>query len=128
MPRTLSRLRYRTPNVPPVTFNNRYGQPRSDLEQQATKYVVHHSKALQLKLQTVVNPNARLPATGQRGQPPPKPYTLRDVIDPKGEAQHGEVIYIFRNIKTNQIIYSLGELLNVRLRYVRNSGFMLILS
>jgi hypothetical protein len=118
MPRTLSRLRYRTPAVRDLAFNNRYGQPRPDLERQATKYVVHHSKAHQLKLQVVVNPKARLPATGQRGNAPSKPFTLRDVIDPKGEAQHGEVIYVFRNIKTNQIIYSLGELLNVRLRHV----------
>jgi hypothetical protein len=118
MPRTLSRLRYRTPNLPPLAFNNRDGQPRLDLERQVTKYVVHHSKAQQLKLQVVVNPKARLPATGQRGHAPDKPYTLKDIVDPKGKAQHGEIIYIFRNIKTNQIIYSLGELLNVWPRHV----------
>ena len=44
---------------------------------------------------------------------PWKPFTLRDVVDPEGKARHGEIIYIFRNIKTNQVIYSLQELMHV---------------
>jgi hypothetical protein len=36
------------------------------------------------------------------------------VVDPDGTAKHGDIIYIFRNTKTNQIIYSLQELLDVR--------------
>jgi hypothetical protein len=34
-------------------------------------------------------------------------------VDPEGTSQHGEIIYIFRNTKTNQVIYSLQELLAV---------------
>jgi hypothetical protein len=36
-------------------------------------------------------------------------------VDPERTALHGEIIYIFRNTKTNQIIYSLQELLDVRI-------------
>jgi hypothetical protein len=126
MPRTLSRLRYRKP-LPPITFNRLDGRPRLDLEQRIAEYVVRQSNPQHLKLQVVVNPKARLPATGQRGIAPKKPYTLKDVIDPEGKAQHGEIIYIFRNIKTNQIIYSLQELLNVRSTQYYRKKCMLIL-
>ena len=43
---------------------------------------------------------------------------MRDVVDPEGTTKHGQVIYVFRSIKTNQIIYSLQELLDVRQHYL----------
>lgn len=114
MPRTLTRLRYKLP-PPPVAFVSQSGRLASDtiLEQKAKAYVDRQSNPRDIRLQVVVNPKTRLPATGQSIVPPRKPYTLRDVVDPEGKAAHGEIIYVFRNIKTNQIIYSLSELLNV---------------
>jgi hypothetical protein len=44
---------------------------------------------------------------------PTKPFTVQDVVDPEGKARHGEIIYVFRNTKSDQVIYSLQPLLNV---------------
>jgi hypothetical protein len=114
MPRTLSRLRYRKPPVP-IAFHGRDGRPYAGalLEQRVAAYVARQSNPRHVRLQVVANPKAILPATGQTVVAPLKPFTLRDVVDPEGKARHGEIIYIFRNIKTNQIIYSLQELLSV---------------
>jgi len=112
MPRTITRLRYRAPK--PSSFS-RTVEPRPDapiLDRKVTSHVTRQSKPSQARLQTVVNPKARPPPTGQRVTPPWKPFTLKDVVDAQGKARHGEIIYIFRNTKTNQIIYSLQELLN----------------
>lgn len=114
MPRAITRLRYRTPPSP-ATFFNRLGQPVTGaaLEQRVAKYVAQQSNPRHIKLQIVANPKARLPAPGKTIVQPHKPFTLKDVVDPEGRAQHGQIIYIFRNVKTNQIIYSLQELLKV---------------
>jgi hypothetical protein len=98
-----------------VAFVSQSGRLASDtvLEHRAKAYVDRQSNPRDVRLQVVVNPRSRLPATGQSIVPARKPYTLRDVVDPEGKATHGEIIYVFRNIKTNQIIYSLTELLNV---------------
>ena len=82
------------------------------MQKRIAVYVERQSNPRHLRLQTVVNEKARRQATGQRVVSPIKPYTLRDVVDPEGTARHGEIIYIFRNTKTNQIIYSLQELLD----------------
>lgn len=115
MPRSLARLRYRPPPNPSIFAHadptRRYLAPL--LENQVSEYVVRQSNPRHLKLQTVVNPKARRQATGVFVPAPVKPYTLRDVVDPEAKAQHGEIIYVFRNEKTNQIIYSLSELLDV---------------
>jgi hypothetical protein len=42
-----------------------------------------------------------------------KPFTLRDLADPAGAfPAHGQLIFIFRNVQTNQILYSLSEVLD----------------
>jgi hypothetical protein len=105
MPRSLSRLRYRTPPSA--------ARPQGSLAARVTAYVAGQSKPRHIRLQVFANPKARRPATGQTTIAPYKPFTLRDVVDPDGKAQHGEIIYIFRHNRTNQIIYSLQELLNV---------------
>jgi hypothetical protein len=117
MPRTISRLRYKAPPAP-VAFHARNGGELSGrkLERKVYAYVNSQSNPRNVRLQVVVNPKARLPATGQTTIAPRKPFTLRDVVDPNGQALHGEIIYVFRNIKSNQVIYSLQELLHVRLR------------
>jgi hypothetical protein len=106
MPRSLSRLRYRAPAVPVQNEG-----PKSRIK----RYVAAQSRPRHVKLQVFANPKAQRPATGQTTIAPYKPFTLRDVVDPTGKAQHGEIIYIFRNNRTNQIIYSLQELLSVRM-------------
>jgi hypothetical protein len=106
MPRSLSRLRYR---APPVSVAN------EGLKSRIERYVAVQSRPRHVKLQVFANPKAQRPATGQTTIAPYKPFTLRDVVDPAGKAQHGEIIYIFRNNRTNQIIYSLQELLSVRM-------------
>ncbi|KAF2026473.1 hypothetical protein EK21DRAFT_74183 [Setomelanomma holmii] len=118
MPRSLVRLRYRTPPAS-VTFSaalervqQRTAALGKILERRVARHVTVQSNPRQVKLETMVNPKARLPATGQFHVHPRKPYTLQDVVDAEGTSPHGEIIYVFRNIKTNQIIYSLQPLLN----------------
>ncbi|KAF2798202.1 hypothetical protein K505DRAFT_322069 [Melanomma pulvis-pyrius CBS 109.77] len=42
-----------------------------------------------------------------------KPFTLRDLADPAGAfPEHGQLIFVFRNVQTNQILYSLSEVLD----------------
>jgi hypothetical protein len=119
MPRTLARLRYRTP---PTPINFALGAKRSKIvtekeldkrEKRVALYVLQQSNPRHVKLQFVVNPKSRRQATGQFVVPPIKPFTLRDVVDPERKTRHGQIIYIFRNTKSNQIIYSLAELLDV---------------
>ncbi|KAK1913617.1 hypothetical protein P3342_006860 [Pyrenophora teres f. teres] len=115
MPRSLARLRYKPPLKTlrfPTTVKRITPEFEEILERRVTAYVKRQSNPKLLKLQTVVNEKARRQATGKHVQAPSKPYTLRDVVDPKGTAKHGEIIYIFRNTKTNQIIHSLQELLD----------------
>jgi hypothetical protein len=116
MPRSLARLRYKPP-LQPITFSGAASriapQHVAHMQKRIAAYVERQSNPKQFRLQTVVNEKSRRQATGQRVVAPLKPYTLRDVVDPEGTAKHGEIIYIFRNTKSNQIIYSLQELLDV---------------
>ncbi|XP_014552355.1 hypothetical protein COCVIDRAFT_41463 [Bipolaris victoriae FI3] len=115
MPRSLARLRYKPP-LKPISFApaaKRTTPVHEELlQRRVAAYVQRQSNPKHLRLQTVVNEKARRQATGQHVNAPIKPYTLRDVVDPEGTANHGEIIYIFRNTKTNQVIYSLQELLD----------------
>ncbi|KAF2628323.1 hypothetical protein BU25DRAFT_390881 [Macroventuria anomochaeta] len=111
MPRNLARLRYRLPPAP-VSFEGIDPGRARVLEKKVAQYVVRQSNPRHVKLQTVVNAKAKPLATGKTAVRPIKPYTLRDVVDPEGSARHGQIIYVFRSIKTNQIIYSLQELLD----------------
>lgn len=114
MPRTLARLRYRAPPKP-IVFSRPNDRPHIEeqLERRVAAYVNRQSNPRHVKLQVVVNPKSRLQPTGKTVIPPVKPFTLRDVVDPESKARHGEIIYVFRNTRTNQVIYSLQELLNV---------------
>ncbi|KAF2844688.1 hypothetical protein T440DRAFT_461720 [Plenodomus tracheiphilus IPT5] len=109
MPRSLARLRYRTP-LKALKFPTIARRP--ELDATVAKYVERQSQPQLLRLQTVVNAKAKRQATGVDVPEPWRPYTLRDVVDPKKLAKHGQIIYVFRNTKTNQIIYSLQELLD----------------
>ena len=118
MPRTLARLRYKPPLQPislasPTAASRVTPQHVAHMQKQIAAYVERQSNPQHLRIQTVVNEKARRQATAQHVISPVKPYTLRDVVDPEGTAKHGEIIYIFRNTKSNQIIYSLQELLDV---------------
>ncbi|KZM20712.1 hypothetical protein ST47_g8138 [Ascochyta rabiei] len=113
MPRNLARLRYRLPPAP-VSFEGLEAGRVRLLERRVAQYVVRQSNPRHLRLQTVVNAKAKPLATGRSAVRPIKPYTLRDVVDPEATARHGQIIYVFRSIKTNQIVYSLQELLDVR--------------
>lgn len=114
MPRNLARLRYRLPPAP-VSFEGIDTGRIRLLEKKVAQYVVRQSNPRHVKLQTVVNAKAKPLPTGKSAVRPIKPYTLRDVVDPEGTARHGQIIYVFRSIKTNQVIYSLQELLDVRI-------------
>ncbi|KAF1927592.1 uncharacterized protein M421DRAFT_5874 [Didymella exigua CBS 183.55] len=111
MPRNLARLRYRLPPAP-VSFEGIDAGRVRLLENKVAQYVVRQSNPRHVKLQTVVNAKAKPLPTGKSMVRPIKPYTLRDVVDPEGTARHGQIIYVFRSIKTNQVIYSLQELLD----------------
>jgi hypothetical protein len=116
MPRSLARLRYSRKLPVPVVHvlpNLNPKKPQEVHERQLLAHVSKEARPRPFGLQVVLNPKARRPATGQYTPPPRRPYTLRDVVDPEGTSQHGEIIYIFRNTKTNQVIYSLQELLDV---------------
>ena len=116
MPRSLARLRFKAPRKP-INFATRPKiiTPRNEahFRRSVAAYVERQSNPKHLRLQTVVNEKARRQPTGKHVNAPIKPYTLRDVVDPDSTAKHGEIIYVFRNSKSNQIIYSLNELLDV---------------
>ncbi|KAJ4982542.1 hypothetical protein SVAN01_11963, partial [Stagonosporopsis vannaccii] len=96
----------------PVSFEGLEAGRARALERRVAQYVVRQSNPRHLKLQTVVNPKAKPLPTGSAAVRPVKPFTLRDVVDPRGTARHGQIIYVFRSIKTNQVLYSLQELLD----------------
>lgn len=119
MPRNLARLRFRAPKkVVPVPVARNVTRlpnlPHHVVERQVRRHVLSRSQpSTALALHYVVDPRwKRLP--GKKGRKlAHKPHTLRDLVDPQAKKQHGEVIYIFKNIRTNQVIYSLAELLDV---------------
>ncbi|KAF2126698.1 hypothetical protein P153DRAFT_368767 [Dothidotthia symphoricarpi CBS 119687] len=114
MPRTLARLTYKKPPAP-INFarlDAAHPQYTSQLEKRVERHVVRQSNPKHIRLQTVVNPKSKPQSSGQTALRPIKPFTLADHVDPEGTTRHGQVIYVFRNAKTNQIIYSLQELLD----------------
>ncbi|KAF2643882.1 hypothetical protein P280DRAFT_466606 [Massarina eburnea CBS 473.64] len=114
MPRNLGRLRFRVPKpVRPLNLVRVQPNNRQALEQEVTNHVVELSKpTATLNLSTVTDPKWKK-HPGNRGKKlRRKPHTLRDIVDPQGRKKHGEVIYVFRSTKTNQVIYSLSEMLD----------------
>jgi len=119
MPRNLSRLRFRAPttakplNLARIPLENRHA-----VQSEVRDHVLSLSKpATALSLQVVVNRKWKdMPGTKTR-KLTYKPHTLRDLVDPQGEKKHGQIIYIFKNIRTKQVIYSLAELLDVGLPF-----------
>jgi len=110
MPRSLARLRYKAPPKP-ISFAAVPAGDGPRIAQTVASFVRRQSRPPLLRLQTVVNPRARRPPTGQHATPPARPSTLRDLVDAKATAAHGELVYVFRNVATNQVLYSLQELL-----------------
>ncbi|KAF2687003.1 hypothetical protein K458DRAFT_476646 [Lentithecium fluviatile CBS 122367] len=112
MPRSLSRLRFRTPRPQRINLNRIPVDNRLALERAARRHVVVESKpATPLSLHFVTDPKWK----EQPGKKPRKlsykPHTLRDLVDPQKATKHGQIIYIFKNTRTKQVIYSLAELL-----------------
>ncbi|CAI6332727.1 unnamed protein product [Periconia digitata] len=118
MPRTLGRLRFRAPkpqkqvNVAHALASRRN---RSQLlAEELTKHVHQLSNpGTPLTVRTVVDPGWKKPIGKRPGvKLPTKPLSLGDIVDPEGKAAHGSIIYVFRNAKTHQVIYSLSEMLD----------------
>lgn len=115
MPRTLARLRFRAPKPPrPLNLARTNPSHSRALERKVRNHVVRLSKPpTPLGLQVVVNPQWKKQPGKKTRKLAHKPHTLRDLVDPTHKARHGQIIYVFRNIKSNQVIYSLVELLDV---------------
>ncbi|KAF1962305.1 hypothetical protein CC80DRAFT_588871 [Byssothecium circinans] len=114
MPRNLGRLKFRAPKPPrPLNLSRvRPGNQRA-VEQEITNHVIRLSKpATALSLSVVTDPKWKKQPGSKTRKLKHKPYTLRDIVDPERKKKHGEVIYVFRNTKTNQVIYSLSEMLD----------------
>ncbi|PVH91935.1 hypothetical protein DM02DRAFT_606007 [Periconia macrospinosa] len=118
MPRNLARLRFRAPRSLPKPLD--LSRPEAllakpdVLAQQLSKHVRQISKPLTpLAVRTVLDPGwKRQPAKKTKTKALPlKPLSLRDLVDPDRKAKHGTIIYVFRNDKSNQVIYSLSEMM-----------------
>ena len=115
MPRNLARLKFRAPKpVRPLNLTRLQQGSQRVLEQKITEHVLQLSKpSTPLCLSVVTDPQWKRQPAHKFRTLRSRPYTLRDVVDPDRRKKHGEVIYVFRNTKTNQVIYSLSELLDV---------------
>jgi hypothetical protein len=116
MPRNLAKLRFRAPKQLAQPNLHRFAAGQEDkFHARLRAHALDLSKPqTPLSLHIVVNPKWKQ----QPGKKPHrlayKPHTVRDLVDPEGTAKHGQIIYVFANIKTGQVIYSLVELLDVR--------------
>lgn len=115
MPRNLAKLRFKAPKPPrPLNLASIKPDNQTALHQRLRAHAVDLSKPrTDLSLQVVVNPKWKEQPGSRPFRMSYKPHTVRDLVDPEGEAQHGQIIYVFANVKTNQVIYSLSELLDV---------------
>ena len=114
MPRNLARLRFRAPKpLRPLNLAHIKPDTHTALHQRLRAHAVELSKPqTPLSLHIVVDPRWK-PQPGKRPfRESYKPHTVRDLVDPEGDAKHGQIIYVFANVKTNQVIYSLNEMLD----------------
>lgn len=115
MTRNLARLRFKPPRpIRPLNLARVPADQPAALEHRIRNHVIAQSKPTKaLSLQIVVHPKWKQ-KPGKANQPlHSRPHTVRDLVDPEGVAQHGQIIYVFSNIRTGQVIYSLSELLDV---------------
>jgi hypothetical protein len=99
MPRNLARLRFKTPKqLRPLNIARIHPEDHSTLQHRLRQHAAGLSKPqTPLSLQVVVNPK----------------WLQQPGKNPEAAAKHGQIIYVFANVKTGQVIYSLNELLEV---------------
>jgi hypothetical protein len=121
MPRNLSRLRFRAPKpVKPLNLARIPLENRHVVQREVREHVLSQSKpATALSLQVVMDPKWKQLPGNKTKKMAFQPHTLRDLVDPQGAKKHGQIIYIFKNTRTKQVIYSLAELLDVGLPFHR---------
>ncbi|KAF9739756.1 hypothetical protein PMIN03_004666 [Paraphaeosphaeria minitans] len=114
MPRNLARLRFRAPKpLRPLNIARIQPEDHTTLHQRLRAHAIDLSKPqTPLSLQVVVNPKWKQQPGKKPFRMSYKPHTVRDLIDAEAAAKHGQIIYVFANVKTNQVIYSLNELLD----------------
>ncbi|KAL1592786.1 hypothetical protein SLS60_011202 [Paraconiothyrium brasiliense] len=114
MPRNLARLRFRAPKqLRPLNISRIHPEDHSTLHRRLRGHALELSKPqTPLSLQIVVNPKWKQQPGKKPFRMSYKPHTLRDLVDPEAAATHGQIIYVFANVKTGQVIYSLNELLD----------------
>ncbi|KAF2452052.1 hypothetical protein P171DRAFT_347804 [Karstenula rhodostoma CBS 690.94] len=114
MPRNLARLRFRAPKqLRPLNIARIHPEDHTTLHRRLRAHALDLSKPqTPLSLQVVVNPKWKQQPGKKPFRMSYKPHTVRDLVDPEAAAKHGQIIYVFANIKTGQVIYSLNELLD----------------
>jgi hypothetical protein len=117
MPRNLARLKFRpVTRFPPRPLNHDrlLLQSRPKVEHIVKEHVLRASKTnTKLGLSIVVDPRWKRSPAHQRKKLQERPHTLKKLVDRQAARKHGRVIYVFRNIRTGQVIYSLQCLLDV---------------
>ncbi|KAF2865170.1 transcriptional regulation of mitochondrial recombination-domain-containing protein [Massariosphaeria phaeospora] len=116
MPRSLARLKFKlAPFVRPRGLGEtltrahvRNRVPSTDVLRKALQR--ESAPGRRLNLTITVNQEWKTPRPSRKREQ--APHTVRDIVDPERKARTGELIYIFRNTKSNQTIYSLGEMLD----------------
>ncbi|KAF1972588.1 hypothetical protein BU23DRAFT_555096 [Bimuria novae-zelandiae CBS 107.79] len=115
MPRNLAKLRFRVPRqLQPPNLNRLITQTEDKVHRALRAHVLDYSKPqTSLSIQVAVNSRwKQQPGKKKTQNLAYKPHTVKDLIDPEGTAKHGQIIYVFANVKTGQVIYSLVELLD----------------
>ena len=115
MPRNLGKLRFRAPRqLAPPNLSRFVAGQEQQLQNRLRAHALDQSKPqTPLSMHIVVNPQWKQQPGKKPHRQSFKPHTVRDLVDPEGVAEHGQIIYVFANIKTGQVIYSLNELLDV---------------
>jgi len=114
MPRTLARLRFRAPKPSEsLSITGLFNSPRAAVVSRLRSHVLQQSKpSTHFQLMTVVDQKWKQKPKHSTKPLPRKPHTLRDLVDPEGTSEHGQIIYVFRHLRTGQVIYSFVEQLD----------------